>query len=136
MAPGCADKAGMAGGMSVVRWDDPGPVREDATGSQAAPRRGPASEVQIVLPGRGLQYPGTIVELRIAGCLIETKCRLEPGTAVEVWLRTEGMPLRVAARLVERQARGVAFDFDPMPTRKQDQVETLRAELRRAESTE
>jgi hypothetical protein len=48
---------------------------------------------------------------------------------VEVWLRTEGMPLRLGARLIERQVRGVQFEFQPMPMRKQEQVEGLRREL-------
>jgi hypothetical protein len=81
------------------------------------------------LPGRGLQYPGLIADLNAQGCLIETKCKLEAGTAVEVWMRTEGMPLRLAARLVERQARGVQFEFQAMPMRKQEQLEILRLEL-------
>jgi hypothetical protein len=113
--------------MSTTRWDAPAARREEA--STEAPRRGTAADAEIVLPGRGLQYPGQIAELRMDGCLIETKCKLEAGTAVEVWMRTEGMPLRLAARLVERQARGVQFEFHPMPTRKQEQLEILRIEL-------
>ena len=112
---------------SSVRWDAP-ELRRDA-GSGEAPRRGTAADVEIVLPGRGLQYPGLIADLNAQGCLIETKCKLEAGTAVEVWMRTEGMPLRLAARLVERQARGVQFEFQAMPMRKQEQLEILRLEL-------
>lgn len=88
-----------------------------------------AAEVEIVLPGRGLQYPGQISELRVDGCLLQTKCKLEPGTLVEVWLRTDSMPLRVAASLVERQESGVKFRFQPMPARKAQQIEDLRSEL-------
>ena len=94
-----------------------------------APRMGSASDAEIVLPGRGLQYQGQIADLNAQGCLIQTKCRLEPGTLVEVWMRTEGMPLRVAASLVERQERGVQFLFQPMPARKLAQIEALRTEL-------
>jgi hypothetical protein len=90
---------------------------------------GSASDAEIVLPGRGLQYQGQIADLSAQGCLIQTKCRLEPGTLVEVWMRTEGMPLRVAASLVERQERGVQFLFQPMPARKLAQIEALRSEL-------
>jgi hypothetical protein len=111
---------------TVTRWDAPQSPRDETTGT---PRRGTASDAEIVLPGRGLQYSGQITELNAQGCLVETKCRLEPGTAVEVWLRTEGMPLRIAARLVERQERGVQFEFQPIPMRKQEQIERLRAEL-------
>jgi PilZ domain len=112
---------------SYARWDGTEPLRD--AGSAEAPRRGTPADAEIVLPGRGLQYPGQIVDLSVRGCLIETKCRLEAGTAVEVWLRTEGMPLRLGARLIERQVRGVQFEFQPMPMRKQEQVEGLRREL-------
>lgn len=88
-----------------------------------------AAEAEIVLPGRGLQYAGQIAELRVDGCLLQTKCKLEPGTRVEVWLRTDSMPLRVAASLVERQESGVKFRFQPMPARKAQQIEDLRSEL-------
>lgn len=117
-------------GSNATRWDAPDLVRrEDGTGSQSAPRRGASNDAEIVLPGRGLQYPGQILELNVQGCRIQTKCRLEDGTVVEVWLRTEGMPLRLAARLIEKSEQGVRFEFQPMPLRKQDQVETLRNEL-------
>ena len=115
----------MTGGTSVLRWDSL-PERQ---GAGEAPRRGSVDDAEIVLPGRGLQYPGHVAALNAEGCLIETKCRLEPGTAVEVWLRTEGMPLRLAAKLVDRQERGVQIVFQPMPMRKQEQLEVLRIEL-------
>ncbi len=44
-------------------------------------------------------------------------------------MRTEGMPLRVMANLVDRRATGVEFEFQPMPGRKMDQIEILRGEL-------
>jgi hypothetical protein len=122
-----ADNGSMATQKSILRWDAQPETREGAPGE--APRRGTASDAEIVLPGRGLQYTGHIASLNAQGCLLETKCRLEPGTAVEVWLRTESMPLRLAARLIERSERGVKFVFQPMPVRKQEQVEMLRAEL-------
>jgi hypothetical protein len=121
-----ADNPAMAGGNSVVRWEA---VQLDTDGSRGAPRRGPASEAQIVLPGRGLQYAGVVAELHADGCVIETKCALEAGTSVEVWLRTEGMPLRVAARLVQRRVGSVEFKFAPMTASKAAQIEDLRAEL-------
>jgi hypothetical protein len=112
---------------NVLRWEDL-PPREGAQAGEA-PRRGSGNDAEIVLPGRGLKFDGHVAALNPQGCLIETKCRLEPGTAVEVWLRTEGMPLRLAARLVDRSERGVQFAFQPMPPRKQEQIETLRVEL-------
>jgi hypothetical protein len=87
------------------------------------------TDAEIVLPGRGLQYMGRIAHLSTEGCLIETKCQLEPRTTVEVWMRTERMPLRVLANLVERRATGVEFKFLPMAGRKLDQIEILRGEL-------
>ena len=88
-----------------------------------------ASDAEIVLPGRGLQYDGKIVYLSPEGCVLETKCRLEPGTVVEVWMRTERMPLRLLANLVERRTTGVEFRFHEMTGRKMDQIEILRGEL-------
>jgi hypothetical protein len=96
---------------------------------KSAVREASAGDAEIVLPGRGLHYEGRISCLTPGGCLIDTKCRLEPGTVVEVWLRTEGMPLRVLANLVERRERGVEFQFHPMANRKMDQIEVLRSKL-------
>jgi hypothetical protein len=121
-----ADNEGMPVGTNVLRWDS---LPERREGAAEAPRRGSANDAEIVLPGRGLKYDGSIAALSPQECVIETKCRLEPGTAVEVWLRTEGMPLRLAAKLVDRQDGGVKFAFQPMPSRKQEQLEVLRAEL-------
>ena len=117
-------------GASFARFDGaPSPRRDEAGQSLEAPRRGTANDAEIVLPGRGLQYPGQIAELSQQGCLIQSKCKLEAGTAVEVWMRTEGMPLRLAAKLVDRSERGVKIEFQPMPPRKQEQLEILRIEL-------
>jgi hypothetical protein len=87
------------------------------------------TDAEIVLPGRGLQYIGQITHLSTEGCLLETKCKLEPGTIVEVWLRTERMPLRLLANIVQRRATGVEFKFQPMTDRKMNQIEILRGEL-------
>ncbi|HEX3985028.1 MAG TPA: PilZ domain-containing protein [Acidobacteriaceae bacterium] len=87
------------------------------------------SDAEIVLPGRGLQYPGRIVYLSVEGCLIESKCRLEPGTTVELWMRTDHMPMRLLASLVQRREAGVEFRFHEMGLRKLDQIESLKAEL-------
>lgn len=122
----------MAMQTSVMRWDSSPPMlRREEGENPGAPRRGSASDVEVVLPGSGLQYPGQVVELSVQGCLIQTRCRLENGTAVEVWLRTEEMPLRLPARLVQKSERGVQFIFHPLPLalRKQVQIEELRAKL-------
>jgi hypothetical protein len=120
----------MPSGSSSIRWEGAPQVQRGGAGENpAAPRVGSASDVEIVLPGRGLQYQGQLADLSPDGCVIQTKCRLEPGTTVEVWMRTEGMPLRVAASLVERQESGVQFLFQPMPARKQAQIAALRTEL-------
>jgi hypothetical protein len=52
-----------------------------------------SSDAEIVLPGWGLQYPGRIASLSSEGCLIESKCLLEPGTTVELWMSTERLPV-------------------------------------------
>jgi hypothetical protein len=120
----------MTIGSNFVRWEAPALAKqEDSEGKQEAPRRGAASDVEIVLPGRGLQYTGQIVDLSVQGCRVRTKCRLEDGTAVEIWFRTDEMPLRLAARLIKKSETGVQFQFQPIPLRKQEQLEILRLEL-------
>jgi hypothetical protein len=113
---GFADNPGMSQSRTVAVYR--------STGQDGAP-----SDAEIVLPGRGLQYSGRIVYLSAEGCLIESKCRLEPGTTVELWMRTERMPLRLLAHLVERREAGVEFRFQEMSLRKLDQIESLTAEL-------
>ncbi len=92
-------------------------------------RESSPSDAEVVLPGRGLHYPGRIVFLSTEGCLIESKCRLEPGTTVELWMRTDHMPLRLMAHLVERREAGVEFRFHEMSLRKLDQIDSLKIEL-------
>ena len=104
-------------------------MQRQVTVYRSARRAISAADAEIVLPGRGLQYDGRIAYLSIEGCLIETKCGLEPGTMVEVWMRTEGLPLRVQASLVDRRATGVEFRFQALNDRKLDQIEILRGEL-------
>jgi hypothetical protein len=124
-----ADNGDMLLSTRIVRFD-PLPLRREGEAARAeAPRRGDGSDAEIVLPGRGLQFRGQVVALGVEGCRLATKCGLEPGTSVEVWLRTEGMPLRVAASLVERGPGGVAFKFQPVPERKAEQIRMLCREL-------
>ena len=114
---GCtADKASMTQTRQISMY---GP---------SARERSP-SDAEIVLPGRGLQYPGRIAYLSAEGCLIDSKCRLEPGTTVELWMQTGHMPMRLLAHLVERREAGIEFRFQAMSLRKLDQIESLRAEL-------
>lgn len=127
--PHAADNRDMLVRTQIVRFETPLLRQQGEEGRADAPRRGSASDAEIVLPGRGLQFHGQVVDLSVDGCLIETKCRLEPGTAVEVWLRTEEIPLRIAASLVERRERCVEFRFQPVPQRKADQIRMLRREL-------
>lgn len=104
-------------------------LRRKVSVYRMAARETAASDAEIVLPGRGLQYPGRITYLSTEGCLIESKCRLEAGTTVELWMRTERMPLRLLAHLVERREAGVEFRFHEMSLRKLDQIESLKAEM-------
>jgi hypothetical protein len=116
---GCGDAA-----------DDGGMIRGRTISGYASTLRGTSpSDAEIVLPGRGLQYPGRIAWLSPEGCLIESKCRLEPGTTVELWMRTHGMPLRLTAHLVVRREAGIEFRFQELSLRKLDQIEDLRSEL-------
>jgi hypothetical protein len=96
---------------------------------RAAPRYGCAGDAEIVLPGRGLRYPGRIGDLSIGGCSLETRCRLERGTAVEIWMNAQGQPLRVAANLMVQRENGAGFRFHSVTARKLLQIRSLIAEL-------
>lgn len=101
---------------------------------RAAPRYGCAGDAEIVLPGRGLRYAGRIGDLSLSGCFIEVGCRLERGTAVEVWMNARGQPLRVAANLMVQKSSGVGLRFLAVPMRKQEQIKWLIAELAEEEA--
>jgi PilZ domain len=96
---------------------------------RTAQRYGCAGDAEIVLPGRGLRYAGKIGNLSVGGCFIEAQCSLERGTAVEVWMKAAGQPLRVAANLMVRRTTGVGLRFLGMTDRKAEQIRTLIAEL-------
>lgn len=95
------------------------------------PRYGCAGEAEIVAPGCGLRFAAQIVNLSAGGCFLGTKCRLERGTLVEIWMKAEGLPLRVAANLLGWSERGAAFRFHGMTARKLEQIGILIAELER-----
>lgn len=94
-----------------------------------APRYHCGGVAEIVVPGRGLRYSGRIADLSAGGCFIETGCRLERGTAVEVWINTEGLPLRLAANLAGRRESGVGCRFHSVTPRKLEQIRVVIAEL-------
>jgi hypothetical protein len=95
------------------------------TERRQAPRFGCAGKAEVVVPGRGLRYPGQVVDLSAGGCFIETVCPLERGTSVEVWMMPQGEPLRIAAHLVVRRPNGVGCRFSVLTERKLRQVEWL-----------
>lgn len=94
-----------------------------------AARFGCAGEAEVVVPGRGLRYPGRVVDLSTHGCFIETACRLERGTSLEIWMTPQGEPLRIAAHLMVRRPDGVGLRFHALTERKLRQVEWLIGEL-------
>lgn len=96
---------------------------------RVAPRYGCTGQAEILVPGRGLRYAGRIANLSAGGCFIETSCRLERGTSVELSIETHGMPLRVAANLVVCQKPGVGCRFLNVSARKLEQIEELIREL-------
>jgi len=98
---------------------------------RAAPRYRCAGEAELFIPGRGLAYRGQITDLSAAGCFLETECRLERGTSVEIRVEVEGVPLRLAAHLLVRRPNGLGFRFNQVAPRKMQQIESLIEELRR-----
>jgi len=103
----------------------------EAAGAErrATPRYGCAGDAEIVLPGRGLRFQGTIGDLSVGGCFLEVQCALERGTSVEIWMNAEGQPLRVAANLLVRRPAGAGFRFHSLTPRKLEQIRGLIAEL-------
>jgi hypothetical protein len=101
----------------------------DAREKRQSPRLRCAGEAEIVVPGSGLRYAGRIADLSETGCFIESPCRLERGTSVEVWLNPEGLPLRVAANLLARRSNGVAMRFHSVSSRRLAQIRSLIAEI-------
>ena len=99
------------------------------------PRYGCAGEAEIVAPGCGLRFAAQIVNLSAGGCFLETTCRLERGTHVEIWMKAEGLPLRVAANLLGWRESGAAFRFHGVTARKLEQIGSLIAELEAEERT-
>ena len=100
---------------------------------RAAPRYRCAGAAEIVVPGHGLHYAARIVDLSAAGCFLETDCRLERGSSVEIWLHVEdlGLPLRLRAHLLARRGNGAGFRFQDVSARKAEQIGWLTAELAR-----
>ncbi len=100
-------------------------VTRPAAERRKAPRFGCAGAAEIVVPGRGLRYQGRVVDLSAGGCFIEAECRLERGTAVELWMEPEGEPLRILAHLVVRRPNGIGCSFHGLTERKMREVNRL-----------
>ena len=97
-----------------------------------AQRYGCAGDAEIVVPGNGLRFAGRVVNLSASGCFVETDCRLERGTSVEVWMNAEGLPLRVSANLIVRRPGGVGLRFHNVSPRRLEQIRHLIRELSQA----
>lgn len=113
--------------QSVMTAPDHLPPQE----RRATPRYRCAGEADLLVPGCGLVYRGRITDLSTAGCFVETECRLERGTSVEIRMSVDGVPLRLAAHLLMRRPNGLGFRFGQVTARKMEQIEWLIAELRR-----
>jgi len=111
-------------------------MSDSPTGAEKrqAPRYNCPGDAEIVVPGRGLRYPGRIVDLSVGGCFIETTCRLERGTSVELWMSARGLPLRLAANLIVRRPHGIGFRFQGVVARKLELIRILIAELEEEQS--
>lgn len=123
-----ADNGNMSGEGTNLRSDraEPAPVGAER---RKLPRYGCAGDAEIVAPGCGLRFAAQIVNLSAGGCFLGTKCRLERGTLVEICMKAEGLPLRVAANLLAWSDKGAAFRFHGVSARKLAQIEILIAEL-------
>lgn len=99
------------------------------TERRQTPRYGCAGQAEVVVPGRGLRYTGEIADLSEGGCFLRVNCGLERGTGVEIWMKPDGQPLRIAAYLVVKRADGIGCKFNDLTARKLEQVRWLIAEL-------
>jgi hypothetical protein len=110
------------------------PANEPRQEHRGAPRCGCAGEAELAVPECGLRQRGRIADLSTAGCFVETECRLERGTSVEVRMNVEGLPLRLAACLLVCRPNGWGLRFTQLTRRKVEQIECLIAELKAASS--
>jgi hypothetical protein len=88
--------------------------------------------VEVVVADASMLFRGSVLDVSLAGCYVETKAqlRLKPGTRVSLvfWLNGKAFRPEATSRKV-RPGRGVGFLFEPGDVRTRGQLEALIGEM-------
>jgi c-di-GMP-binding flagellar brake protein YcgR len=107
--------------------------QEHHTGERRQEKRYPVNgAAEVVLADGSLLFRGRILNISLAGCLIETQVRLrmQPGTRVEMIFRVNNRVFRPAATTrIVRPREGAGFLFENLNERMQEELKDLIHEL-------
>lgn len=107
----------------------------DYTGERRQEKRYPVNgAAEVLLSDGSLLFRGRILDISLAGCLIETQLRLrmKPGTRVEMIFRINDRIFRPAATTrIVRPREGAGFLFENLNQNMQEELQDLIGELSR-----
>jgi PilZ domain len=89
-------------------------------------------EAEVMVADGKLLFRGSIMDISLSGCFIETRARLRltPGTPVQMVFRADRLTLRMTATVrAMRPGAGAGFLFETMSTTMQTRLESLIAEM-------
>ena len=89
-------------------------------------------DAEVMVADGKLLFRGSIVDISLSGCFIETRARLllEPGTPVQMVFRADHLTLRMTATVrAVRPGAGAGFLFGTMSAYMQVGLEGLIAEM-------
>ena len=89
-------------------------------------------DAEVVVAGGTLLFRGSIADISLSGCFIETRARLllVPGTSVQMIFRADRSTLRMTATVrAVRPGAGAGFLFATMSPYMQAELEGLIAEM-------
>jgi c-di-GMP-binding flagellar brake protein YcgR len=109
--------------------------RHDHTGERRQEKRYPVDgAAEVLLSDGSMLFRGRVLDISLAGCLIETQVRLrmKPGTRVEMIFRVNERVFRLAATTrIVRPREGAGFLFENLNERMQEELKDLIEELSR-----
>ncbi len=89
-------------------------------------------EAEVMVADGKLLFRGSIMDISLSGCFIETRARLRlaPGTPVQMVFRADRLTLRMTATVrAMRHGAGAGFLFETMSATMQARLESLIAEM-------
>jgi hypothetical protein len=89
-------------------------------------------EAEVMVADGKLLFRGSIMDISLSGCFIETRARLRltPGTPVQMVFRADRLTLRMTATVrAMRHGAGAGFLFETMSATMQTRLEGLIAEM-------